>query len=286
MNYRTAETPYDVEHNVLCWLLRNGFPDAVLTAGGADGGVDVRATGLVVQVKAEWGKAIPREVIQQISGIAAYEQSRAAVFSWSRFTPQAQAWAEQAGVALFRILDRNGEVTPDNAPAAQLNPPLADNLDFLQPHPHFAELMQAGVSSRALLNLLVDGETAQRLGRPWPHQHLVGDPSACEETAKALAMAIRSGIRITHGQTCTEVGYMSALASSLVSGEVLYIQGPEHLNPAAEQVLTMAMEHFRVDVEVGSGRERVVIPLEVEPFTLITGSTMPSLRWRPSLFLH
>ena len=80
MDYIEAMTPRDVEHNVMCWLLRHGHPGAYLTAEGADGGVDVRADGLVVQVKAEWGRPVGREVIQQISGIGAHEKARVACF--------------------------------------------------------------------------------------------------------------------------------------------------------------------------------------------------------------
>ena len=85
-NYRDAELA------ARDWLRSVGFTDADLTGEGADGGVDVRSSNLVAQVKAEL-KPVGRPVIQQIFGVASAEGSEAACFALSGFTSEATAGA-------------------------------------------------------------------------------------------------------------------------------------------------------------------------------------------------
>lgn len=107
---RQCRTPREVEQAACDWLRYWGYDDARLTSRGSDGGVDVTATGIVAQVKAE---AVPtgRPVVQAITGIAAVRDCRAAVFSWAGFTRQAVEFANQADVALYE-LDMVGHPTP------------------------------------------------------------------------------------------------------------------------------------------------------------------------------
>jgi hypothetical protein len=79
------------------------------------GGVDVRATGVVAQVK--WQSTpVGRPPIQQLFGVATVEGALPIFFSFSGFTPPAVQWASQAGVALHWLgankrLSRGGFVS-------------------------------------------------------------------------------------------------------------------------------------------------------------------------------
>lgn len=70
--YVQAADERDYETNVLVWVKRAGFRNAQIGPRGADGGVDVRAVGLVVQVKAQM-KPVGVEVVQRTYGLAEAE---------------------------------------------------------------------------------------------------------------------------------------------------------------------------------------------------------------------
>jgi hypothetical protein len=111
-NFRAAEE-YAAE------VLRAvGFGDASVTVHGSDGGVDVRASAAVAQVKME---ALPtgRPAVQSIFGIAAHERKLAVFFSLAGYTAQAVEWARVAGVACFEF-EFDGSVQPITAAARDL----------------------------------------------------------------------------------------------------------------------------------------------------------------------
>jgi Holliday junction DNA helicase RuvB len=63
------------------------------------------------------------------------------------------------------------------------------------------------------------------------------------------------------------------MLSNLVEGEVLFIDEIHRVARAAEEMLYLAMEDFRVDVVVGKGPGATSIPLEIAPFTLVGATT-------------
>jgi hypothetical protein len=136
--------PEDAEETAAAWLRTVGFADAAVTGPGADGGVDVVATGLVAQVKAEM-KPVGRPVVQQIAGVGSVGGHRAAVFSLAGFTPEAEAWASQAGVALFGF-DLQGDVEPMNEAAAAI----ARSQRVLDSRPQDATVSELGRSLELL----------------------------------------------------------------------------------------------------------------------------------------
>lgn len=103
------------EEEVREWMSGNGWRDARLTASGADGGVDVRARGLVAQVKDTRAK-VGRPAIQQLYGIARAESATPLFFARGGFTAQGATWADEHGVARFTI----GPVAPCNDHAERL----------------------------------------------------------------------------------------------------------------------------------------------------------------------
>lgn len=131
---RLVRSPDDAELVACEWLRYFGFTDADFDPGaGADGGVDIRGEGVVAQVKAQM-RATGRPVVQQIYGIASLEECSAIVFSLGGFTDDAEDWADEAGVALFRF-DLSGEPTPVNPMAHGYAARASGTVDWTPPKP-------------------------------------------------------------------------------------------------------------------------------------------------------
>jgi hypothetical protein len=111
-------SPRDAEEAAARWCRWLGFADAELTGVGADGGVDVRARSLVAQVKAHM-VPIGRPDLQKLYGVAAAERAVAVFFSLTAYTREAQEWADQVGMALFRF-NHAGEAEPVNGYATAM----------------------------------------------------------------------------------------------------------------------------------------------------------------------
>lgn len=115
---RLVRTPREAEEVAAEWMTYLGLGPARVTVNGADGGLDIVAPRGVAQVKME---ALPvgRPTVQQLHGCACVESKAGLVFALNGFTPQAVAWADRAGVALFAF-DFQGRPQPVNAAARSL----------------------------------------------------------------------------------------------------------------------------------------------------------------------
>ena len=71
-----------------------------------------------------------------------------------------------------------------------------------------------------------------------------------------IATELGQPLRITSGPAIQHAGDLAALLSSLVPGEVLFLDEIHRMARPAEEMLYMAMEDFRVDVVVGKGPGR------------------------------
>ena len=80
-------------------------------------------------------------------------------------------------------------------------------------------------------------------------------------------------IRVTSGPAIQHAGDLASILSSLDAGEVLFIDEIHRLPRAAEELLYIAMEDFRVDVMVGKGPGASSIPLTLPRFTVIGATT-------------
>jgi hypothetical protein len=121
-------SPADAEGAAARWMRYWGYEDASVTGRGADGGVDVRSSDAVAQVKA-LQVPVGRPDLQRLHGVATSENKMGFFFSLMYFTPQAKEWADQVGIALFRF-DLQGEPEPVNAAALAI---VADIPDFASP---------------------------------------------------------------------------------------------------------------------------------------------------------
>ncbi len=121
-------------------------------------------------------------------------------------------------------------------------------------------------------------EAARRRGSPPDHVLLSGPPGLGKTTlAMIIAGELEQPIRITSGPAIQHAGDLAAVLSSMVEGEVLFLDEIHRMSRPAEEMLYLAMEDFRVDVIVGKGPGATAIPLELPPFTVVGATTRAGL---------
>lgn len=129
---------------------------------------------------------------------------------------------------------------------------------------------------RQQINVLLTA--AKHRGTSPDHILLSGPPGLGKTTlALILAAEMQAPIRISSGPAITHAGDLASILSSLVEGEIIFIDEIHRLPRPAEELLYLAMEDFRVDVVVGKGPGATAIPLDLPRFTLVGATTRAGL---------
>ncbi len=129
---------------------------------------------------------------------------------------------------------------------------------------------------RAQLGLVLE---AARHRRATADHVLLSGPPGLGKTTLAMIIAQEMGapLRVTSGPAIQHAGDLAAVLSSLVPGEVLFLDEIHRMARPAEEMLYVAMEDYRVDIIVGKGPGAVAIPLDLAPFTLVGATTRAGL---------
>ncbi len=122
------------------------------------------------------------------------------------------------------------------------------------------------------------------MGRSEPPDHVLfcGPPGLGKTSlARILSEELGSELQATSGPALDKPRDLLGLLTNLKRGDVFFIDEIHRIPIAVEEYLYTAMEDFRVEMTIDSGPHARVLPITVEPFTLVGATTREGLLSAP-----
>ena len=123
-------------------------------------------------------------------------------------------------------------------------------------------------------NLSILLEAARRRNEAVDHVLLYGPPGLGKTTlCNIIAAEMGVNLRTTSGPAVEHAGDLASILTSLLPGEVLFVDEIHRLPRPVEERLYSAMEDFALDVMIGKGPSAKSLRLTLPPFTVVGATT-------------
>lgn len=131
-------------------------------------------------------------------------------------------------------------------------------------------------------NLIIMAKAAKARSEAMDHCLLFGPPGLGKTTlATIIAQEMGRRLFVTSGPALEKKGDLAGILTNLKKGDVLFIDEIHRLNSVIEENIYPAMEEFRFDIILGEGPHARIMPLKLEPFTLVGATTKTGLLTSP-----
>ncbi|MEM9802386.1 MAG: Holliday junction branch migration DNA helicase RuvB [Planctomycetota bacterium] len=131
-------------------------------------------------------------------------------------------------------------------------------------------------------NLRVHLAAAMERSEPPDHLLFSGPPGLGKTSlARIIAAELGSSLHPTSGPALDRPRDVVGLLTSLKRGDVLFIDEIHRLPVSVEEYLYTAMEDYRVEMTLDSGPHARILPIEIQPFTLVGATTREGLLSAP-----
>lgn len=127
---------------------------------------------------------------------------------------------------------------------------------------------------RLKTNLKLAIDAAKKREEPLDHILLYGPPGLGKTTmATVIAREMGSNIRVTAGPAIERAADLASILTSLIDGDILFIDEIHRLSRTVEEVLYAAMEDYKLDIMIGKGPGARSVRLDLPKFTVIGATT-------------